>query len=294
MWMNSFGEHLCWRIFLWAQLWEAFFYKYYYIHQLHSELFFTSALEFFDKVNKHITQDPRMQYVYASAYLCFSVCVCWRMFMCLCMRMCVCVQTVWVGVCVWGGGWGCVCVCVWILNAHKKKKKSSWDESGAAHVETLWAETVSMRSIMRQGWALMWLLSSPPIGSSVCVYVCVSVCARRRASELRRSRSISPFVPLFASSLKKYPKTTNWLRRASRWAQSLRRIGGPPPLALSPSLPSPLSGLVQPWRSYHKSPGVFRVTMSAARGQGVAEKGGGVRCLCAGRNCEADFVASVR
>lgn len=43
---------------------------------------------------------------------------------------------------------GCVYVCEYCMHI---KKKRSWDESGAAHVETLSAETVSMRSIMRQG-----------------------------------------------------------------------------------------------------------------------------------------------
>lgn len=161
------------------------------------------------------------------------------------------------------------CVCVWILYAHKKR---SWDESGAAHVETLSAETVSMRSIMRQGWALMWLLSSPPIGSSLCVYVC----ARVHVHELVSREGAAPSHPSFLSSLyplKNTPKTTNWLWRASRWAHSFRRIGAPPPS----SLLSPHSGLVQPWRSYHKSPGVFRVTMSTVRGQWVAgpERKGG-------------------
>lgn len=60
----------------------------------------------------------------------------------MCVFVCVC------------GGCGCqsgggVYVCEYCM--HIKKKKRSWDESGAAHVETLSAETVSMRSIMRQG-----------------------------------------------------------------------------------------------------------------------------------------------
>lgn len=180
---------------------------------------------------------------------------------CLCMQMCVC---------VWSGGCGCqsggVCVCVWILYAHKKKR--SWDESGAAHVETLSAETVSMRSIMRQGWALMWLLSSPPIGSSLCVYVYIRV----HVHELVSREGAAPSHPSFLSSLyplKNTPKTTNWLWWASCWAHSFRRTGGPPPPQL-PTVSSQWFG--QLWRSYHKSPGVFCVTMSTARGQWVAGK----------------------
>lgn len=142
-------------------------------------------------------------------------------------NVCVPVCVWWVWVPEWRG-----CVCVWILYAHKKKK-GSWDEWGAAHVETLSAETVSMRSIMRQGWALMWLLSSPPIGSSLCVYVCVRVHVRELASR----EGAAPSRPSFLCSLyplKNTPKTTNWLWRASRWAHSFKRIGGPPP----PQLPT--------------------------------------------------------
>lgn len=58
------------------------------------------SLEFFDKVNKHITQVPRMQYVYASAYLCSAVCVLAHVHVFMHANVCVCVQTVWVGVCV--------------------------------------------------------------------------------------------------------------------------------------------------------------------------------------------------
>lgn len=82
-----------------------------------------------------------------------SVCVCvrWRVFMyilpdCLCMQIYVCANDVFV--CVW---WACMCVNTVCALKKKKKKKKSWDESGAAHVETLSAERVSMRSIMRQG-----------------------------------------------------------------------------------------------------------------------------------------------
>lgn len=140
-------------------------------------------------------------------------------------------------VCVCSGGCGCqsggVCMCVCVCEYCMHIKKRSWDESGAAHVETLLAETVSMRSIMRQGWALMWLLSSPPIGCSLRVYVCVRVHVRELASR----EGAAPSHPSFLSSLyplKNTPQTTNWLWRASRWAHSFRRIGGPPP----PRLPT--------------------------------------------------------
>lgn len=193
----------------------------------------TSSLPVFDKVNKHVTQVPHIECVYVCACLGFSICLL-AMFMYiyfisgqLFMHASVCM-------CVCSGGCGCqsggVWVRVWILYAHKKR---SWDESGAAHVETLLAETVSMRSIMRQGWALMWLLSSPPIGSSLCVYVCVRV----HVHELVSREGAAPSHPSFLSSLyplKNTPKTTNWLWRASRWAHSFRRIGGPPP----PQLPT--------------------------------------------------------
>lgn len=150
-------------------------------------------------------------------------------------NVCVCVCVWWVWVPEWRGS--VLYVCEYCMHI----KKRSWDESGAAHVETLSAETVSMRSIMRQGWALMWLLSSPPIGSSLCVYVCVRVHVRERGSR----EGAAPSHPSFLCSLyplKNTPKTTNWLWRASRWAHSFRRIGGPPP----PQLPTVSSHCFSP------------------------------------------------
>lgn len=94
-----------------------------------------------------------MEYVYASAYLCFCVCALAHvhvyLYNCLCMQMCVCVCANVVCVCLCVRGM--VYVCEYCMHIKKKKKRRSWDESGAAHVETLSAETVSMRSIMRQG-----------------------------------------------------------------------------------------------------------------------------------------------
>lgn len=179
------------------------------IYRWTSVRFFSSCCYSVSMKLPNAHQQSRVQ---ACLHLCIFMFlwVCWCMFMCICATVYACK---YICACVWGW-WGELYVCEYCMHI---KKRSSWDESGAAHVETLWAETVSMRSIMRQGWALMWLLSSPPIGSSLCVYVSVWVCVRASA----RGRSVcvcvgrggwegaAPSHPSFLFSLhpfKKYPK----------------------------------------------------------------------------------------
>lgn len=110
----------------------------------------TSSLPLFEKVNKHVPQVGHIE--------CFNACACLGLLAHVHVYLfyirttvyackCVCVLCVVVG--VGATVEGCVYVCEYCM--HIKKKKRSWDESGAAHVETLSAETVSMRSIMRQG-----------------------------------------------------------------------------------------------------------------------------------------------
>lgn len=106
------------------------------------------------------------------------------------------------------------------------------------------------------------------------VRMCVRLRARARASEPSGAEKESLHLTLRSSlsalhPLKNTPKPLTGCGELRAGPRVFRRTGGPPPLAL-PSAPH--SGLVQPWRSYHKSPGVFRVTMSAARGQRVAGK----------------------
>lgn len=206
-----------------------------------SQIFFQLLLFGFHEVTKRTSAKSRASmftplHIYVPVSMLVHVYV--HLCNCLCMQIYLCVH---VGVV--GGA-----VCVWILYAHKKKKQLGWIRSctcGNTLSRNSFHEIHNEAGLSSDVAPLLASHRLQPV--CVCIRVSVRPCKRAREEcvcvwgggdekELLHLtlRSSFRFIPL-----KNTQKTTNWLRRALRWAKSLRRIGGPP----LPSLPVSLSAV---------------------------------------------------